>query len=503
MNSSAPEVYKDISISNFTLNAQSAINVGSGATNVTLEDLILEGSTLAAGYGINTRGVQGLTINNIEASGFRDGISVGGGNNTIVTNSYFHDLGRNGMSFFQSSGNIYVYNNNIENAEYGVFFGGGVQYIEIAGNTISNMSIMGLGIIKSCNDALIENNIFNGNNIGIVIKANDTQHGEPTTLNNITISGNTITDSYLFGILLENILQSQLGKELTLNNNTFSENGWRYAEDVGGDWWNSSDNSPTTGGSGWENEIGNSYDVMMNYYNASESEPVTTPKLTMDSSISTSVVTNGAKLIYTLTVKNIGNGSSGLITIDNGILSSIANTVVTYKSTGSFTNNKWTINSLGAGDTASLVLETTTKKSGTQNIISTLKTSTQNDTKSSAKKLTVNKDIKLSSNNALSATKVKKNKYVTITTKISNTGLDNSSKFTSKISTTSGLKIATISKSSDATYNKNTKTWTVKSVPSKKTITLKMKVKATKTGTQKIKVTTNGKSQTKIVKVVK
>ena len=64
-------------------------------------------------------------------------------------------------------------------------------------------------------------------------------------------------------------------------------------------------------------------------------------------------------------------------------------------------------------------------------------------------------------------------------------------------------KIAAVSKSSYASYNKNSKTWTVKSVPSKKTVTLKMKVKATKKGTQKIKVSTNGKSQTKAVKVVK
>ncbi|BBL61564.1 hypothetical protein MARBORIA2_14370 [Methanobrevibacter arboriphilus] len=499
INTSDPDVFKDISISNFTLNAMSAITVTNGA-NITLDNLTLTGANKNNGTGITASQVRDLTIKNVNASNFRDAIGVGGGNNTVVTNNDFHDLGRNAMSFYQNAGNIFVKNNTMNNAQYGVFFGGGVKYIEIEGNNISNMSIVGLAIIKSCNNAIIKNNNIIENNIGIIIKANDTQHGAPTTLESIIVSGNNISKSYLFGILLENIIQSTVGKELILDNNTFSENGWRYAEYVGGDWWNSTSDQPSTGKSGWGNEIGN-FDVFMNYFE--DTTPTPNANLTLTDTISTNVVKNGGKLIYTLTVKNIGNGTSDVITIDTGLLSSIANSVVTYKSTGAFSNNKWIINSLKGGDTASLVLEVQTKKSGTKNIISTLKTSTQNDTSTNPTKLTVNKDIKVSSSNAFSANKVKRNKYFYITTTIKNTGLDNSSTFNSKIATTKGLKVAAVSKSSYASYNKKSQTWTVKKVPAKKTITLKMKVKATKTGTQKVKVTTNGKSQTKSVKVVK
>jgi hypothetical protein len=498
VNNSAPEIFKDISISNLTLNAMSTINVANGE-NITLDNLTLVGANKNNGSGINAGGVKGLTINNVNASNFRDAIGVGGGNNTVVTNSDLHDLGRNAMSFYQNAGNIFVKNNTLSNAQYGVFFGGGVKYIEIEDNNIFNMSVIGLAIIKSCNDALIKNNTLSDNNIGIVIKANDTQHGEPTKLVNVIVEGNNISNSYLFGILLENIIQSTVGKELIIENNSFSKNGWRYAEDVGGDWWDSTLNQPTTGKSGWGNEIGN-FDIFLNYFE--DITPTPNANLTITDTISTSVVKNGGKLIYTLTVKNIGNGTSGAITIDTGILSSIANSVVTYKSTGSFSNNKWIINSLNGGDTASLVLEVQTKKSGTQNIISTLKTSTQNAS-TNPTKLTVNKDIKVSSSNAFSASKLKRNKYFYVTTTIKNTGLDNSSTFNSKIATTKGLKVAATSKSSYASYNKKSQTWTVKKVPSKKAVTLKMKVKATKIGTQKVKVTTNGKSQTKSVKVVK
>lgn len=45
VNNSAPEVFKDISISNFTLNAMSTINVANGANNITLDNLTLNGAS--------------------------------------------------------------------------------------------------------------------------------------------------------------------------------------------------------------------------------------------------------------------------------------------------------------------------------------------------------------------------------------------------------------------------------------------------------------------------
>lgn len=57
----------------------STINVANGANNITLDNLTLNGASKNNGTGINTRGVTGLTINNVIASNFRDAIGVGGG----------------------------------------------------------------------------------------------------------------------------------------------------------------------------------------------------------------------------------------------------------------------------------------------------------------------------------------------------------------------------------------------------------------------------------------
>ncbi|MBF4468738.1 MAG: hypothetical protein ISP01_04970, partial [Methanobrevibacter arboriphilus] len=435
--SNASSVFRDISISNFTLNAMSTINIASGAHNITLDNLTLIGASKNNGSGINTRSVMGLTINNVDVSNFRDAVGVGGGNNTVITNSNFHDLGRNVMSFFQNADNITVDNNIFNNAQYGVFYGGGVKNVVISNNNITDMNRIALALVKAAESTKIINNSITDSNIGIVIKAGDTNHGAPTRINDILIDGNNITNNFLMGILLENIPESNIAKEINItDSNNITGNGKGYQEYMN---WT---------GDEWNNEINTSFNIVKNYY--IEDTPVTSPLLTITDTISTNVVKNGGKLIYTLTVKNIGNGTSDAITIDTGFLSSIANSVVTYKSIGAFSNNKWTINSLNTGDTASLVLEVQTKKSGTQNIISTLKTSTQNDTSTNPIKLTVNKDIKVSSSNAFSANKVKRNKYFYITTTIKNTGLDNSSTFNSKIATTKGLKVAAVSKSSYA-----------------------------------------------------
>ncbi|KZX15180.1 hypothetical protein MBCUT_16340 [Methanobrevibacter cuticularis] len=479
-------LYKDISISNLVLEAMTAITVR-GGSNITLENLTLIGVSENNGTGIDARnGVNGLTINNVDASGFRDAVGVGGGNNTLINNSYFHDLGRNGMSFFQNSGNIKVTNNNITNSQFGIYFGGGVQDIIIDGNNITNISNVAIALVKAANSATIINNAIDGNAIGIIIKAGDTSHGAPSQVNDIIILNNSIQNNALIGILLENLPESKVGKEVIIgDDNVFGGNGYGYRDANG---WDPSE---------WTTAIGSSFDIVKNYYE--EDSPVLKSNVSISNTINKQVVKNGEKTVYTITVKNTGNGSSDKITVGTGVSSSYANVAVQYKaSESSYANNQWTINSLGAGDTAVLVLELTTKKSGSTNIISSLKT--DNTTiNTNSQKLTINKDIKLSYSNKLASSKIKKGKSTTLSTTIKNSGKDKSNKVSVKITLPKGVKVAATNYK--AQFNKKTGQWTIE-VPAGKTIKLSMKISGTAKGTKNIVFNVNGKTQAKKLVVV-
>lgn len=55
--------------------------------------------------------------------------------------------------FSKMPGNILVDNNNLTNAQYGIFFGGGVKHIVISNNNITGMSRIGLGLVKAAETA--------------------------------------------------------------------------------------------------------------------------------------------------------------------------------------------------------------------------------------------------------------------------------------------------------------------------------------------------------------
>jgi len=428
------------------------------------------------------------------------------------------------LTMYTGATTMSVYNNVVTNmADTGIInFGAGAAVIN--NNTISNVGRHGIDVRHpTCNNTIVSNNTIINASEGIYTMHSSGHKFINNTIINTTLSGITAYGSHnvlfenntmlggIVGILLEpgsgtGAMGSNAFSNITLKNNTFNytpKSGYPsfgYGLIVG-----DSSNCQYLYNGVTNSTIGNG--IISGVYTDSSQLP---SNINISSSYDKTSITNGESVKYTVKVSNTGEGSASNITIDNILPKDVkANSVILTN--GKFSNGKWTIDSLSGNTNATLVFYAKPSKSGTfNNIINgtyndNLHQNSGNDwvdfngTKTT---LTVDKDIKVSSSSSLSSSKIKKAKYFYITTKIKNTGLDNSSKLTSKISTSSGLKIASVSKSSYATYNKNSKTWTVKSVPSKKTVTLKVKVKATKKGTQKVKVNTNGKSTTKSVKVV-
>ncbi|KZX15392.1 right-handed parallel beta-helix repeat-containing protein [Methanobrevibacter filiformis] len=260
------ELYNNIQIYNLTLVGSTAITVR-GGTDISLKSLTLTGNNISTGYGIDAKqGVNGLFIDNVSVIGFRDALGVGGGLNTIISNSTFKDNGRNAMSFFQNAANITVTNNILDNASFGIFYGGGVKNVVISGNTITNMTCQAIALVKAANSTIIANNTITNNQIGLIIKAGDENHGEPTDVNDIFVDNNTIADNYLIGILLENIPEFILNSSklnITVNNN-ITNNGIGYKENY----------YDLQTGSGWSNEIGTAFNVVKTYLPGTSLEPI-------------------------------------------------------------------------------------------------------------------------------------------------------------------------------------------------------------------------------------
>ena len=267
---SAPQnTYKDITIRNLTLIGTNAIS-GSGGTNITFCDLELIGTynitPALDGTGIDVRGGGGcinLTIERVNANNFYQALGVGGGSGTVVNECNFYNCPYNAMSFFQNAKNIQVTNCNLTNSSYGIYWGGGVDYIIVSGNTITGMSCQGLGIIKSASNILISNNIIKNNEVGIIIKNGDTSHGGVTTVKNITLDNNTIVDNGLMGIFIQYVPERAIGDENALgreiiikSNNNITNNGIRYKDEY---------YNETVAGD-WNQEFVNTFNIVKTYY---------------------------------------------------------------------------------------------------------------------------------------------------------------------------------------------------------------------------------------------
>ena len=224
----------------------------------------------------------------------------------------------------------------------------------------------------------------------------------------------------------------------------------------------------------------------------------TIPKLTLSTTMTTTkkVIKNGESLIYTLTVKNTNNRDATNLKLSNIVFSTYFNSNA-KPSQGTYSKGVWNIGTLNAGKSLTINVNAAAIKSGIIKSQAQITGSNVNPTLSNPIQVTVNKYVKMAYKNSLSTSKVKKGGYVSIVTKITNTGKDSSDLIKVSMSLPSGVK--RISTNYPAQFNKNSKVWSLK-VPAGKSISLTTKVKVTSKGTKTIKFNNNGKIVNKSLK---
>jgi len=467
-----------------------------------LNNNITSGSkTKSTGYAINLDRVNNVVVNNVTSHDGKAAVYNGNSFNTIIENCTFtddymksysvHIMGgenitvRNStisgamdaISIASGAKNVYVDGNTFLNNDFGAFFGGGISYITFINNIFDGFN-EGLAIEKSANLTSVINNTFiNGNGDAIYIKNSDA-HGPWTVITDIEIIGNVFQDivnGAAIGIDKEGIFHAGgTGDSIIGTNNTVInvENGYVTL-------YSSGENLNFTMDSSLET-------------------PPVEANVSISSTVSSAAIKNGDKATYTVTVKNTGNGDATNVKVSDILKSYYFSSYTTYASQGTYSNGNWNIGTLGAGNTASLVLSATAVKSGLAS--SQAKVTADDNITATSNKIekTINKNIKLSYSNSLSKTKVKRNSYVYTTTKVKNSGKDKSNTVKVKITLPKGTKIVNVGNAH--VYNKNTKTWTF-TIPAGKTYTFKTKIKATSRGTKKVVFNVNGKTQAKYFKV--
>ena len=453
----------NIVISNITsYDGKAAVYCGS-ASNVLIKDSTLSyqynDNNLAKPYAVHIMGGKNITVENNTISGANDGVSMATG-----------------------ASNIYVTGNTISNCSYGAFWGGGISNITFANNLFTNWSVEGLAIEKCANLTSVINNTFiNGTGDAVYIQ-NSGAHGPPVTV----ISGIEI-----IGNLFKNIIGAAIGVSKTYTNSSGA---------------NITFNASGTGDSivGINNTVENVSKGYVNLYSTGKnlnftmdsSYPADKANLSVSNGVSSTAIKTGDKTLYTITVTNRGTSGATNVKVSNILNTGFYSSYASYSSVGSYSKGVWNIGTLGAGETASLVVSATALKSGTA-ISQAAVTADNNLTAlSSTIQKTINKFVKLAYANKVSSSKVKKGKYVYLTSTVSNSGKDRSDSVKVKITVPSGMKL--ISVNYQGVYNKATKTWTF-TVPAGKVYSFIAKAQVTSKGLKKVTFNDNGKIQYKYI----
>ncbi|MEN6291267.1 MAG: right-handed parallel beta-helix repeat-containing protein, partial [Methanobacterium sp.] len=405
-------------------------------------------------------------------------INIMGGNNITIKNSTLNG-GRDAVSMASEATNIYVIGNTFLNNQYGAFWGGGISNITVANNSFTGWSGEALGLEKATSSTSIINNTFTDGVGDAIYIQNSASCGPMTTISDIEI--------------IENLFKNIIGAAIGIDKNS----GGMY-----GDF-----NGSGTGDSivGINNTIDNVSKGYVNLYSngtnlnftMDSSYPAKKANLSVSNGVSSTAIKTGDKTIYTVTVTNRGNGDATNVKVSDILNTGFYSSYASYSSLGSYSNGVWNIGTLGAGDSASLVITATALKSGTTTSQAKVTANDNLTALSSTVQKTINKYINLTySNSILTNSKVKTGKYVYLGTTVKNSGKDKSGTVKVKITLPKGMKL--ISVNYPAVYNKTTETWTF-TVPAGKYYTFKVKAQVTSKGTKKVTFNDNGKIQYKYV----
>lgn len=180
-----------------------------GGSNLTVNDCVFTNGNA----GIYIRGSNGnITISNSYFTGMTNATTIGtngetgtkainlmGGNGVIVKNNTFKGNLLDAVSIASNSRNIIVDNNNIIDAWYGIFYGGGLENITTQNNIFNNTRVYAIGLVKAAQSSYIYNNTFiigdvpekMDSNAAIYIEQGNTCHGAATRIGNLHIVNNT------------------------------------------------------------------------------------------------------------------------------------------------------------------------------------------------------------------------------------------------------------------------------------------------------------------------
>ena len=407
-----------------------------------------------------------------------DAVNIMGGNNITIKNSTLNG-GRDAVSMASGATNIYVIGNTFLNNQYGAFWGGGISNITVANNSFTGWSGEALGLEKATISTSIINNTFTDGVGDAIYIQNSASCGPMTTISDIEI--------------IENLFKNIIGAAIGIDKNS----GGVY-----GDF-----NGSGTGNSivGINNTIDNVSKGYVNLYSngtnlnftMDSSYPAKKANLSVSNGVSSTAIKTGDKTIYTVTVTNRGNGDATNVKVSDILNTGFYSSYASYSSLGSYSNGVWNIGTLGAGDSASLVITATALKSGTTTSQAKVTANDNLTALSSTVQKTINKYINLAYSNAvLTSSKVKTGKYVYLGTTVKNSGKDKSGTVKVKITLPKGMKL--ISVNYPSVYNKTTGTWTF-TVPAGKYYTFKVKAQVTSKGIKKVTFNDNGKIQYKYV----
>lgn len=534
-------------ISGFNISAKDYGIVIDNASNVNIENNLIT-ATISA---ITVTDSWNIILNNNIIKNSEIGISINNSSNTKITNSTITNNGY-GIKYYGNTNNTEISNNNISyNSGHGIMFDGPIDYmqdnVKILLNYIQNQGKSGIYINSSyINFDIISNMITNNGQNGIYMDTGTNTSGNPNILYNYILYNTgfndfqiqrVMTDDYTravlkigynfygstsksgaglcskttTGIILTELKELSKGiYQLSYKTNdtgtiitemiphyvkVYLNNNTNYKEVLVKNGTATVDFREST-----YNSAGNKVYTYQKYESPLSINDSNIPQklVSISSKIASSSVKNGQIVKYTINIDNIGEKLIKNINIKD-ILPNLA--ISSFNTNiGTFNKNTkvWTINSMSAGQKATLNVNLKTNKAGTYKNTATL-TGDGFNKKSDTTTLKVNDYVELKNTNYVGTTKIKKNRYKTVYTVIKNNGTKSSSYINVKITPSSGLKIYSVN--NNKYYNKKTKTWKIK-VPAKKSVTLKMKVKATKKGSKNVTFNVNGKKQTKSIKVV-
>ena len=161
-------------------------------------------------------------------------INIMGGSGIVISNNIVKGDFLDAFSIASGASNVEMYDNDVSDVWYGVFYGGGISNITMSGNVFENSKAFALGIIKAAGDSDIYGNTFitESGKVGnttidkaaIFVEEGNTAHGAPSKIETILIYENEFfgPDTIAVSAISQGGMITPKG-EFTVINNIYDE----------------------------------------------------------------------------------------------------------------------------------------------------------------------------------------------------------------------------------------------------------------------------------------